>query len=154
MEIKNVKRWAEAGPKPYYMGLAGFFLAFALRYILHPVLENHLPMLFFAVNSIVIAYYYGFWPSFLILLFSFPTGFFFFVKPYNSFNIIDERDVFISIVNFSLVSLAAYMLELLRREQYKSALLVRVSDTRYRLLVEADEDRRAIIRKNESPRVS
>lgn len=154
MEIKNIKRWAKAGSEPYCVGFAGFFLAFALRYILHPVLNNNLPMLFFAINSIVIAYYYGFRPSLFVLLLSFPTAWFFFEKPYYSFTIFDERDVFISIVNFSLVGLAAYLIELLRREQYKSALLVRVSDTRYRLLVESDEDRRAIIKKNESLQVS
>ena len=153
MEIKNVKRWAKAGSEPYFVGLAGFFLAFALRYILHPVLGSHLVMLFFAVNSIVIAYHYGFRPSFFMLLLSIPTALFFFVSPYNSFTIIGESDIFILIVNFSLVGLAAYLIELLRREQYKSTLLVRVSDTRYRLLVEADEDRRAMIKKNESPQV-
>lgn len=154
MEIKNVKRWAKAGPAPYFVGLAGFFLAFALRYILHPMLESHLPMLLFAVNSLVIAYYFGFWPSFFMLSLSLPTAMFFFVKPYYSFSAVDHRDVYISIVNFTLVCLAAYMLELLRREQYKSTLLVRVSDTRYRLLVEADEDRRSIMKKSESSRVS
>ena len=39
------------------------------------------------------------------------------------------------------------MLELLHRAQYKSALLVLVSETRYRLLVEADEDRRLLRQK-------
>lgn len=146
MEIKNVKRWCKAGPEPYYVGFLGFFLAFVLRYFLHPLLGEHLPMVFFAVNCIVIAYYYGFWPSCLMLVLSIPTALYFFVVPYNSFGGIDHRDVYLLIVNFALVGLAAFMLELLRREQYKSALLARVSDTRYRLLVEADEDRRAILK--------
>jgi hypothetical protein len=37
----------------------------------------------------------------------------------------------------------------LHRAKYKSALLVLVSDTRYRLLVEADEDRRLALRQRD-----
>jgi K+-sensing histidine kinase KdpD len=151
MEIKNVKRWSKGGAGPYYLGFAGFVLAFCPRYILHPILESHLPILFFAVNCLVVAYYFGFWPSFMMLLISLPAALFFFTTPYNSFNVVEHRDIYISIVNFTLVGLAAYMLELLRREQYKSALLARVSETRYRLLVEADEDRRSAMKKNALP---
>lgn len=148
MEIKNAKRWATAGPSPYYVGFAGFFFAFALRYILHPVLEDNMPILFFAINSILVAYYYGFLPSILILMLSFPTAFYFFVKPYNSFGTVEAGDIYRLIVFTVLAGMAAYMIELLRREQYKSDLLARVSDSRYRLLVEADEDRREARKKN------
>jgi len=50
----------------------------------------------------------------------------------------------------TLISLMAFMFELLRRAQYKSELIIRVSESRYRLLVEADEDRRTILEKTES----
>ena len=148
MQIKNVKRWAKAGAEPFYMGVLGYFLAFAVRYTLSPLLDDHLSMLFFAVNCIVIAFLYGFWPSVLILFLSLPTALFFFTKPFNSFEIVDDSDIFILIIYFTLIILMAFMFEWVRREQYKSTLLARVSDTRYRLLVEADEDRRAVLKKN------
>ena len=147
MEIRNVKRWAKAGAEPYLVGLAGFVLALLLRYALRSVLDDHLPMLFFAVNCIVIAFLYGAWPSFLLLSISFPAAIYFFTKPYYSIDPLSQSDLFILIVYSTLVGLAAVMIESLRREQYKSSLLVRVSDSRYRLLIEADEDRRAAQRK-------
>jgi len=143
MKIRNSKRWSKAGPESYLAGIAGVCIAFALRYVLHPVLDDHIPMLFFAINCIVIAFIYGFWPSFWMLLLSMPIAFFFFVEPYNSFDpFIDKQDIFLFIVYSTLIGLTAAMFELLHRAQYKSALLVLVSETRYRLLVEADEDRR------------
>jgi K+-sensing histidine kinase KdpD len=147
MEIKNAKRWAIGGPEPYCMALLGYILAFAVRHSVAPLLDDHLPMLFFAINCIVIAFLYGFWPSFLILLISIPTALFFFVKPFNSFSGLSETDLFLTILYFTLVSLMAFMFELLRRAQYKSELIIRVSESRYRLLVEADEDRRTIMEK-------
>lgn len=151
MEIKNVKSWATAGPEPYYVSFAGFLVAFGLRYIMQPLLDDHIPMLLFAINSIVIAYYYGFWPSFLMLILSFPTAFYFFAPPYNTFSLLESRDIYGLLIYTSITGLAAFMIELLRREQYKSNLLARVSDSRYRLLVEADEDRRAAMKKNDPP---
>ena len=147
MEIKNAERWATAGAEPYYMAILGFILAFAVRYTLIPVVDDHLPMLFFAINCVVIAYLYGFWPSFFVLTLSVPTALFFFVKPYNIFDGLVKTDLFLMIVYFTLIVLTAFMFELLRRAQYKAELHNRVSECRYRLLVEADEDRRTILEK-------
>jgi K+-sensing histidine kinase KdpD len=147
MEIRNAKRWSAAGPEPCYMAILGYILAFAVRYTLIPVVDDHLPMLFFAINCVVIAFLYGFWPSFLILLLSIPTALFFFVKPYNVINGVADTDLFLMILYCTLISLTAFMFELLRRAQYKAELLIRVSESRYRLLVEADEDRRTILQK-------
>jgi K+-sensing histidine kinase KdpD len=146
MEIRNAKRWAKAGPEPYVVALLGFLAATALRFAMHPIVEEHLPMLLYAVNCVVIAFLYGFWPSILTLSISLPTAFFFFVKPYSAFDGIGQSDVFTLIVYSTLVVSAAVLLEWVRREQYRATLLARVSDSRYRLLVEADEDRRAMLK--------
>lgn len=148
MNIRNSKRWSKAGPESYLVGFGGLCMAFVLRYMLHPVLDDHIPMLLFAVNCLVIAYFYGFWPSFWMLLLSMPIAFYFFVKPYGTFDqFLDKEDIFLFVGYSTLVGLTAIMLELLHRAQYKSALLVLVSETRYRLLVEADEDRRLLRQK-------
>ncbi|HEX8963058.1 MAG TPA: DUF4118 domain-containing protein [Rhodocyclaceae bacterium] len=146
MEIRNAKRWAPAGPEPYVVGLLGMLAASAIRFALHPYLEDHLPLLFFAVNAVVIAFLYGFRPALASYLASLPVAFFFFVKPYAAFDGLVQRDIFMLIVYSTLVLAAAALLEWARREQYKATLLARVSDTRYRLLVEADEDRRAVLK--------
>lgn len=150
MNIRNSRCWSKAGPERYLVGLGGVCVAFALRYVLHPILHDDLPMLFFAINCILIAYFYGFWPSFWMLVLSIPTAFYFFVEPFNTFDPIFDKADFMTVVVYStLVGLAAVMLELLHRAKYKSALLVLVSDTRYRLLVEADEDRRLALRQRD-----
>lgn len=146
MEIKNAKRWAKAGPEPYVAGLLGFLAATAIRFALQPIVDDHLSMLLYAINCVVIAFLYGFWPSILMLSISLPTAFFFFVKPYSAFDGISQSDVFLLIVYSTLVVSAAVLLEWVRREQYRATLLARVSDSRYRLLVEADEDRRAMLK--------
>lgn len=146
MQIKNAKCWAKGGWEPYVLALLGYFIALAIRYALQPILDDHLPMLFFGINCIFIAFLYGFWPSFSILCLSIPTAMFFFVKPYFSlFSELSDQDAFILIVYTSMVTVTAFLLEWVRREQYRAVLLARVSDSRYRLLVEADEDRRAAI---------
>jgi K+-sensing histidine kinase KdpD len=142
MEIKNSKRWAATGWEPYYMALLGYILAFAIRHYLTPLLDDHLPMLLFALNCAVIAFLYGFWPSFLTLLISVPTALYFFVKPYGEFTPVSESDLFLMIVYFTLITVFAVMIELLHRSQYRAELLAKVADSRYRLLIEADEDRR------------
>jgi K+-sensing histidine kinase KdpD len=147
MEIKNAKRWAKAGPEPYLAALFGYCVAFALRFALMPLVGDHLPMLFFAINSMVISFLYGARPALFILALSLPTSSFFFVQPYYSFGPISHDDVFAFIVYTSLVVLTAFLMEWVRREQYRAELHARVSDSRYRLLVEADEDRRTMRRR-------
>jgi K+-sensing histidine kinase KdpD len=146
MEMRNAKRWAKGGPEPYVVGVLVLLAATAVRFSLQPYVEDHLPMLFYAINCIVIAFLYGFWPSFAMLLLALPTALFFFVKPYYAFSGVADSDIFTLIVYITLVVSAGLLLEWVRREQYKATLLARVSDTRYRLLVEADEDRRAVLK--------
>ena len=146
MEIRNAKRWAKAGFEPYVVGLLGFLAATAVRFALQPYLGDHLPMLFYAINCVVIAFLYGFWPSFAMLLLAIPTSLYFFVQPYFSFDGLAERDIFTLIVYVTLVVSTALLLEWVRREQYSATLHARVSESRYRLLVEADEDRRAALK--------
>ena len=146
MKIQNAKRWAVAGVEPYCVGFLGYLFAFAVRYTLHPMLDDHMSMFFFAVNSVVVAFLYGLAPSLFTLALSLPTAFYFFIKPFNSFSSPSEEDLFVLIVYVTLVSATAIMVELLRREKYKGELLLRVSDCRYQLLLDADEDRRNILR--------
>lgn len=151
MEVRNAKRWAKAGPQPYLAALFGYFVALAVRFALAPVIDNHFPMLFFAINCVVIAFLYGFWPSIFILALSLPTASFFFVQPLYTFDPISRDDVYVFVFYTALITLTAFMFEWVRREQYRATLLARVSDSRYRLLVEADEDRRAALKATLAP---
>lgn len=146
MEIRNAKRWGKAGFEPYVVGLLGLLAATAIQFAFQPIFGDHLSMLFYAINCAAIAFRYGFWPSFATLLLSIPVAFFFFVKPYGAFDGIAENDVFKLVLYGTWIVSTAILIEWVRREQYRATLLTRVSDTRYRLLVEADEDRRAMLK--------
>ena len=142
MDIKNAKRWGAAGIEPLIVAAVGFIVALGLRFSLHSLLEDHLSMLFFAINSVIMAFLYGFWVSIGSMLLSIPFALYFFTAPYGTFSELNDRDVFILIVHVSLVISTAILLEWTRREQYKAILIARVAESRYRLLIETDEDRR------------
>jgi len=146
MNIKNAKRWAERGAHPYLMALVGYLLAFIARYLMQPVFANHAPMLFFAINCTVIAFYYGFWPAFSILVISVPTAAFSFVAPYFSLDGLTLNDLFLITGYLLGQTLVALLFESLHRARYQAELLARVSATRYQLLIETDEDRRSAVK--------
>jgi K+-sensing histidine kinase KdpD len=146
MDIKNARRWSALGLHPYLMALAGYVLAFAARYLMQPVFAEHEPMLFFAINCTVVAYYYGFWPAFAILLISVPTAAFSFVPPYFSTDGLTSSDI-ITLASYMVgQTLVMLLLESLHRTRYQAELLARVAATRYQLLVEMDEDRRSAVK--------
>lgn len=146
MDIKNARRWSALGAHPYLMALAGYVLAFLARYLMQPVFADHAPMLFFAINCTVIAYYYGFWPACAILVISVPTAAFSFVAPYFSVDGLTTGDL-ITLGSYLIgQTLVALLLESLHRTRYQAELLARVSATRYQLLVEMDEDRRSAVK--------
>ena len=140
MKIRNSKRWNPPDWKPYLVGCVGFLLAFSLRFLLHDRLDEHLPTLFFALNCIVLAYFYGFWPSFVFLMLSVPVSIYFFIEPYGAFDIGIDTDVTDQMVFFIVTFLTAIFFEKLRREQYRATQLQRVSESRFDLLVENDAE--------------
>ena len=145
MKIKNSKRWNPPDWRPYFIGAIGFALAFFLRFSLHSHLDEHFPTLFFAINCTMLAYFYGFWPSFTFLLISVPVSIYYFIEPYGAFDVGIDTDVTVQIVFFVVTLLTAIFFEKLRREQYRATLLQRVSESRFDLLVENDAELRQAI---------
>jgi len=145
MNIRNSVRWNPPDYKAYVFGAVGFLLAFGLRFYLHPLLGEHFPSLLFSINCIVLAYFYGFWPSFVFLIISIPLSLYYFIEPFEGMDKVIDTDVTDQIVFFIISFLTAMFFEKLRREQYQSVLLQRVSESRFKLLVENDEELRSVI---------
>ncbi|WP_028537084.1 DUF4118 domain-containing protein [Paludibacterium yongneupense] len=145
MKIKNASCWAEVGAKPYFVALAGLLLAFLARYMMQAVLGEHALMLFFAINCTAVAFFYGFKPSFVILLISLPLGPFSFLPPYFSLSGVTASDLYRFGGYFVGQILISMLFESLHRTRYEAELLARVAAARYQLLVESDEDRRSAI---------
>ncbi len=134
MKIQNSKRWAINGPQAYFFAVFGVFVAFSIRYSLHTFLQGNLPMTFFILNTILIALFYGFLPSFLTIILSIPLAFFFFVPPFDSFDMPTPQDSFVFMSYILIAFIAVGIVEWLQRERYKAILLTRVSESNFQLL--------------------
>jgi K+-sensing histidine kinase KdpD len=140
MEFRNKKRWRQNPLEGYLVGFIGFALAFVIRKELQGPLDDALPTFFFTVSTIIVAARYGLWPALFTIVLSLPTSLFFFVKPYDEFAIPTFRDM-LTIVYFSSVTLlVSIVIEWSHRSKYNSELNARVSDSRYRLMVQMERD--------------
>ncbi|MDR6582782.1 hypothetical protein HBH1_01284 [Herbaspirillum sp. BH-1] len=143
IKLKNAKSWRPQGFRPLYVSAFGFVAAFGLRYALAPFVDEALSMVFFAVNCIVMSYLFGCVYSLGLLSISIPTAMFFFRKPFYTMDGLNDKDVFMILVYTIIVVTASVIIEWLQRERYAAVLQQRVSETRYRLLIESDQARRA-----------
>jgi K+-sensing histidine kinase KdpD len=143
IKLKNAKSWRPQGFRPLYVSAFGFVAAFGLRYALAPFVDEALSMVFFAVNCIVMSYLFGCVYSLGLLAISIPTAMFFFRKPFYTMDGLNDKDIFMILVYTIIVVTASVIIEWLQRERYAAVLQQRVSETRYRLLIESDQARRA-----------
>lgn len=143
IKLKNAKSWRPQGLRPLYSSAIGFIAAFGLRYALAPFVDEALSMLFFAVNCIVISYLFGLVYSMGLLVISIPTAMFFFRKPFYTMDGLEDKDIFMIVVYTVIIMTASIIIEWLQRERYAAVLQQRVSETRYRLLIESDQAHRA-----------
>lgn len=143
IKLRNARRWKNGGLHPFFMSVCGFVIAFVLRYALSPVLDDALSMLFFSINCIVISYFFGVVYALGLLVVSIPTALFFFRKPYLIMDGVGNSDIFLILVYGSMVVLTSVIIEWLQRERYSAVLQQRVSETRYQMLIESDQARRA-----------
>jgi len=141
--LSNARRWRPEGWRPVAVCALGFVLAFGLRYMLTPVLDESLSMLLFALNCICMACLYGIYHSMALLAVSIPTALFFFRKPFYMFDAITDRDIYTVVLYTGIIVFTSLIIEWLQRERYAAVLRQRVSASMYQLLIESDQDRRA-----------
>ncbi|WP_114638586.1 DUF4118 domain-containing protein [Polynucleobacter necessarius] len=146
----NCKRWCSNKASGYGIAFFGVLIAFALRFVLHPFLGGSLPLFFFQINTILIAYFFGLGPAILSLILSTPLLMYFFMEPFGEFTVVDSRDVTTLLVYLTYTILTGLLVELLRREQYNAKIAVLVSETRLKLMVEGDQKMRNLIKKSAS----
>ena len=98
----------------------------------------------------IIAFFYGFIPAILSLAISLPLVSYFFMVPFGSFTVIDQKDVALLVTYVCYTALVCTLVEWLRREQYNTKMAGLVSETRFKLMVEGDNKIRELI-KNPPP---
>ena len=150
MQIKNSKRWAKPGIEAYFFAIFGVFVAFSIRYSLQDFLQGNIPMTFFILNTIIIALFFGYIPSILTIVLSVPIAFFFFVPPFDSYDMPTPQDGFVFLSYILIAFIAVGVVEWLQRERYRAILISKVSDSNFRLLTQASLSLKKV-RSQESP---
>ncbi|GAB3626551.1 hypothetical protein GCM10027419_14000 [Pandoraea terrae] len=117
------------------------FAAFLVRSLLHPILDRAMPGVMFVCAAIIVEFLWGLGPAILAMFISIPIFDFFFVPPFRDVTTLDRRDVLIVIGFLLIAPLAVALIEWLRRAQYRAELLAEVSQTRYEMLLRADNER-------------
>ena len=140
MEFRNKRKWRLNPYEGYFVGVVAFLLAFLIRRQLHSVLDDAIPTFFFTIATILVAARYGLGPALLTTALGLPTSLFFFVKPYDEFAVPVFRDILTIVYFTSVTILVSVVIEISHRSKYNSELNARVSDSRYRLLVQMDRD--------------
>jgi K+-sensing histidine kinase KdpD len=136
----------------YLNAFIGVFFAFCVRFSLQPHMEEALPLFFFQINTIVIAFFYGTGPAMLTVALSIPLMSYFFMEPFDEFTVLDTRDITILFVYATYTLLVCFLVEWLRREQYNAKMAILVSETRFKLLVEGDSKIRELLKNSPPPR--
>ena len=143
---RNANRWCRNKPRGYLIALIGVLIAFSLRFALHPILEASLPLFFFQINTILIAFFFGIGPALFSLSLSAPLLMFFFLAPFGSFSVLDQRDITTLFVYLSYTIVTGILIELLKREKYNAQMYALVSDTRFKLMLEGDNKIRSLLK--------
>ncbi|WP_394780498.1 DUF4118 domain-containing protein [Undibacterium sp.] len=134
---KNAKNWAMGTPASRLgISLLITLFAFAIRKILHPYIEPHVPFHFFVGAAIITEFFVGVAPALVSLSIGIPLGLYYFVKPYDVLGIPTGDDFIVMTNNLIIAIIAIFLLEYLRRSQYSTKLMLSVVNSQRRSLLE------------------
>lgn len=142
MKIRNAKRWVKLRPlHAYGIGLGATAAAFLIRYAAHGVLQAYLPFQLSVIATILVEFFCGFGPAMLPFVIGLVASLYFFIPPFDSFTILEFSDL-VYLINYIAVTLfLVVLIEWLRRSEYSRELLLRVSDSRYCMMLHRDNAR-------------
>ena len=138
MIIRNAKNWS---PHSLLNAAAWSFVAFAvisfMMFNLGRDFYSAHSYKFYFIAATFISYYFGYKPAALFIVISSIFANFFFVAPFGEF-IFSSNDVERYLLNLSFGSIAIILIELVQRERFKFKLLLLVSESRYLILLQRD----------------
>lgn len=129
MLIKNSRAWTPLTSKGYQYAILAVAIAFYVRLGFHPLLQSSFPVLFFIISTTIISYRFGIGPALLTIILSLPLAYYFFIPPFNSFEIEVFDLIGLTIYGF-LFFLIVFLIEKLQRERYRAILIARVCESR------------------------
>jgi PAS domain S-box-containing protein len=139
--IRNARRWAPGGWRPWAGAGGAVALAFLARYQLHPLLGSQYPYLLFIIAALLVEFFFGLGPAIFAVVTGLLLGVYFFVPPYNSFLIPEPVDVFY-VAGFLIINaLAITLIEDLQRSKYALGLMRDVLQSRLEMLERSNMER-------------
>jgi len=141
MTIRNTKRWAPGGASPYAFAIVAVVIAFTVRFALHPLLQGRFAFLFFTIAALLIEFYAGLGPALLVVAGGLVIGGYFFVPPFNSFDIPEGFDLVTIGLYLTIALVGIILIESLQRSRYEAQLLQEVAQSHLEML-ERSESRR------------
>jgi K+-sensing histidine kinase KdpD len=141
MQIKNSRAWVLHTPSVYGYALLGTLAAFFMRYQFHPLMQAQFPILFFLFNTVLIAYRFGWKPATMSAIIGMALAYYFFIPPFNSFQLPTILDLLNSIIYSTLFFWVIYLIEKLQRERFRAVLIARVSDSRMQIMAKLSSNK-------------
>ncbi|MFM0632341.1 DUF4118 domain-containing protein [Paraburkholderia xenovorans] len=141
MKVRNASRWAPRGLRGWYFAVFALVIASGVRSLLHPLLGPIMPGTAYFIAAALIEYFFGMAPALAVMTVGLVIADFLFVPPYQQIGVLDQSDVAL-IVSLPLVSmLVICLLERLRRSEFRAELIALVAQSRYEILLRADNER-------------
>jgi hypothetical protein len=141
MKVRNASHWAPRGLRGWYFAALALIVASGGRLLLGPLLGPIMPGTAYVIAAALIAYFFGMTPALAVTAFGFVIADYMFVPPYQQIGVLDQSDVEL-IVSLPLVSiLVICLIERLRRSQFRTELIGLVAQSRYEMLLRAENER-------------
>jgi K+-sensing histidine kinase KdpD len=141
MNVRNASRWAPRGHRRWYFAVFALVIASGVRLLLHPLLGPIMPGTAYFIAAALIEYFFGMAPALAVMAGGLVTADFLFVPPYQQLGALDQSDVGL-IVSLPLLSmLVICLIERLRRSEFRAELIALVAQSRYEMLLRADNER-------------
>ncbi|MFL9912312.1 DUF4118 domain-containing protein [Paraburkholderia sp. RL17-337-BIB-A] len=141
MKVRNSSGWAPRGLRGWYFAALALIVASGGRLLLGPLLGPIMPGTAYFIAAALIGYFFGMAPALAVMGFGLVIADYLFVPPYQQISVLDQSDVCL-IVSLPLVSiLVICLIERLRRAQFRSELIGLVAQSRYEMLLRADNER-------------
>jgi hypothetical protein len=109
--------------------------------LLHPIVGPYLPGTAFCIAAALVEYYYGLAPALTVMLLGLGIADYLFVPPYEQIEVFNRADLTL-VISYPLVTvLVITLIERLRRHQFRAELIASVAQSRYEMLLRADNER-------------
>ena len=139
--IRNARRWAPGGWRPWAGAGGAVALAFLARYQLHPLLGSQYPYLLFIIAALLVEFFFGLGPAIFAVIAGLLLATYFFVPPYNVFFPPEPLDLFFAAGYLIINGVAITLIEALQRSKYALSLMKDVLQSRLEMLERSNMER-------------